>query len=156
MNTEKRFGKRLKELNKRIKFKVAILLTVIGFLVTNVVTFEGLRTHDLEATLSAEMIAYDADLRQRDKEIESILPDTLEAPLLTYPHNRASLIADYINLQWREGRQQGIAREYTIELITPDAHGAPDLANPVFVRLRMSSTAQRPFEQSGRDGICGE
>jgi ABC-type amino acid transport substrate-binding protein len=135
---------KLKYLNAKIELKAAVFLTILGFLVTNIVTFEGLRTHDLEAVLAAERAAYDSDLRQRDKDIEGVLPDQLDKPLLTYPHNGASLVTNYIRLQWREGKQQTRARNYTVEVIAPGRTGSPDFANPQFYPatdpLHMSTT----------------
>jgi ABC-type amino acid transport substrate-binding protein len=124
-----KISERLKELNRKIEFSAAVGLTILGFLVTNIITFEGFRTHDLEAVLTAERAAYEAQLRQRDKDIEEVLPDQLETPLLTYPHNRASLVTNYIRLQWREGKQQHPSRAYTVEIAGPNADGRLDLLN---------------------------
>lgn len=122
---------KLKELNRKIELKTAAFLTILGFLVTNVVTFEGLRTHDLESVLASEHVAYDSSLRDRDKDVASIMPDSLDAPLLIYPRNRASLVTGYIRLQWREGKQQSRAQTYTLEVIGPDSYGNLDFAHPM-------------------------
>lgn len=107
----------LRAVNKKVEFKVAVVLTIIGFFVTNVVTFLGFRVHDLEATIAAETLAHEEALRQKDVDVKALLPLTLDAPLLTYPDNNASLLGRYVQLEWQEGKDQSPARSYTVELI---------------------------------------
>jgi ABC-type amino acid transport substrate-binding protein len=121
---------KLRALNSKIEFKVAVILTIIGFFVTNVVTFEGLRVHDLESTLAAEQLAHEDALRHKDININNVLPANLAAPLPTYPDDNASLLGRYVRVQWHEGKDQMAARAYTLELIKPLHSGAPDFEHP--------------------------
>lgn len=126
----------LKAINNKVEFKVAVMLTIIGFFVTNVVTFLTLRVHDLEATVAAEQGAHENVLEQKEVEIKSILPPTFDAPLLTYPDNNASLLGQYVRLEWREGKDQSPARAYTLELIKAASAGATETSATVPSRIQ--------------------